>query len=655
MRGLFKIAAIALVIAATAANAQTDAAAFGAREMVSQASLSPDGKSVALVEPLLEAQASALFVAPLDGSAPPRPIFSAAGRPERLQGCGWVSNSRLICTVFLTVDNGAMRLAFRRLVAVGIDGKAQEISPPLARTALDDSQDGGQIVDWLAGDESASVLMTRRYGEQFSTGNLLATTQRGLGVEQVNTSTLERRLVEPAREDVYAYISDQRGAIRIMALQAKTNTGFNKALLRYFYRLRGEKTWLPLGSYDDDNHTGVQVTAVDPDLNAAYGFEWINGHQAVTRISLDGSLKREVVVARSDVDVDSLARIGRQRRVVGASFATDRRETVTFDPALQTLSLALTKALPGQPSLSFVDASLDEKRLLFWSRSDIDAGQLYLFDKTTKQVGEVATARPQLSGYELSSTRPVTYNAADGTPIPAYLTLPAGGGKAVGAIVMPHGGPAARDEGGFDWLAQFFAARGYAVLQPNFRGSAGYGEAWFEKNGFQSWRTAIGDVTDGGRWLLSEHIAPEGKLAIVGWSYGGYAALQSSVVTPDLFKAVVAIAPVTDLETLRGEFRNFTNYKIIDNFIGRGPHVTEGSPAQNAEKIRAPVLLFHGDQDINVGVGESRIMLSRLQGARKKADLVVFSGLDHGLDDAAARSALLERSDAFIRAALAIP
>ena len=135
----------------------------------------------------------------------------------------------------------------------------------------------------------------------------------------------------------------------------------------------------------------------------------------------------------------------------------------------------------------------------------------------------------------------------------------------------------------------------------------------------------------------AQGVAAPGKLAIVGWSYGGYAALQSAVVDPDLFKAVVAIAPVTDLEAWRQEFRTFTNYKVVDAFVGRGPHVKEGSPAQNAARIKAPVLMFHGDQDVNVGVGESRLMQARLKAVGAKSELVVYPGLDHQLDDAATR------------------
>ena len=192
------------------------------------------------------------------------------------------------------------------------------------------------------------------------------------------------------------------------------------------------------------------------------------------------------------------------------------------------------------------------------------------------------------------------------------------------------------------------------MLQPNYRGSAGYGDSWFNENGFKSWQTAIGDVNDGGRWLIRQGIAAPSTLAIVGWSYGGYAALQSAVLDPTLFKAIVAIAPVTDLDTLRHEHDDYMDYNLVDAFIGKGPHVRQGSPAQNAAKITAPVLLFHGDLDQNVGIGESRLMANRLQGAGKKVELVEFKGLTHQLDDSEARTTMLDRSDLFLRATMGI-
>ena len=639
-----------------AAPASPAAKAFGARPRIEQASLSPDGLSVALIQPLKERQASALFVARLDGSDNPKPILVAGGAPERLRSCDWVSNTRLVCGIYMQVVTDGRRLGFTRMAAINADGtKVQELSARSHGLQLGYQQDGGEIVDWLAGDATGSVLMTRSYVPEFSTGSRLANQKEGLGVERIDTNTLKRIPVEQPRADVVDYISDQHGAIRIYGQQAKTNTGYAKARINYFYRPAEGGAWQSLGTYDDEAHTGFAPVAVDRALNAAYGFEWVNGRQVVSRMALDGSMKREVLVARDDVDVDGLIRIGRQNRVVGASFATDKRQSVFFDPALQKLAASLSKALAGHPSVSFVDASHDETRLLLWAGSDVDPGRYYLYDKTTRQLSEVSPERPELAGLKLATVQAVTYKAADGTQVPAYLTLPPGTeGKNLPAIVMPHGGPGARDEWGFDWLSQYFAHRGFAVLQPNFRGSSGYGEAWFEKNGFQSWRTAIGDVNDAGRWLNAQGVAAPGKLAIVGWSYGGYAALQSSVLDPDLFKAIVAVAPVTDLDTLRGEHRDFMNYKLVDTFIGQGPHVREGSPAQNAGRIKAPVLMFHGDQDANVGIGESRLMLSRLKAAGAKAELVVFPGLDHQLDDGAARTQMLDQADAFLRTSLGL-
>jgi dipeptidyl aminopeptidase/acylaminoacyl peptidase len=193
----------------------------------------------------------------------------------------------------------------------------------------------------------------------------------------------------------------------------------------------------------------------------------------------------------------------------------------------------LTKALPGGPRVSFVDASQDGTRPAALGRHRRRSRPLLSVrqGRQTPGRGHARAAGP--GRLQALPVKAVTYKAADGTDIPAYLTLPPGSdGKNIPAIVMPHGGPESRDEWGFDWLAQYFAHQGYAVLQPNFRGSSGYGEAWFQKNGYQSWRTAVGDVNDGGRWLNAQGIAAPGKLAIVGWSYGGYAALQSSVLDP---------------------------------------------------------------------------------------------------------------------------
>ena len=232
--------------------------------------------------------------------------------------------------------------------------------------------------------------------------------------------------------------------------------------------------------------------------------------------------------------------------------------------------------------------------------------------------------------------------APDGATIPAYLTLPPGkDASGLPAVVLPHGGPSARDEWGFDWLAQFLATRGYAVIQPNYRGSAGFGDEWLIENGFKNWRISIGDITASARWLVSEGVADAKRLAVVGWSYGGYAALQAAAIDPGLFKAVAAVAPVTDLSMLKEEAGDYTNSRVVAEFIGTGPHVAEGSPLRRASAIKVPVLLAHGDMDQNVGIAQSEKMAGALRSAGTPVEFLRYKGLDHQLEDGSARIEML--------------
>jgi dienelactone hydrolase len=649
---------VAIPCTAAPQNLTSDqaATAFGAREQVAQISLSPDGTQVAMIE-AAGGTAAIVTVGDLAKGGVSRVIARSSGKPERLTNCHWVTDARLLCNIFM-IANGLNKLGMSRLLAIDSDGSnLKVITAKTTLRALDTLQNGGDIIDLLPDGAPGKVLMTRTFVPESSIGTHLASDRKGLGVELVDVTSGTRDLVEKPRPEAVEYISDGHGTVRIKGNQPRTVGGYDGPKILYSYRQASSDKWLPLSevTIDGGSDSGFNPYAVDRAQNVAFGFASRDGRQALYRMSLDGSLKRDLVLARADVDIDGLIRIGRQRRVVGASYATERRQTEFFDPELKKLGVALAKALPGQPLISFVDASVDESKLLMFAGSDVDPGRYYLFDKKTRHMAEVLAVRPQLNGVRLATVKAISFPAADGTTIPGYLTLPPGSdGKNIPAIVMPHGGPGARDEWGFDWLAQFFANRGFAVLQPNFRGSAGYGDAWFRENGFRSWKVAIGDVNDGGRWLVKQGIADPAKLGIVGWSYGGYAALQTAVLDPALFKAIVAIAPVTDLETLRGEARDYTNFAIVDAFIGKGPHISEGSPALNAQRITAPVLMFHGTEDMNVGVGQSRLMAGRLKRAGKAVELVEFDKLDHQLDDSDVRARMLAKSDTFLRKALGL-
>jgi dipeptidyl aminopeptidase/acylaminoacyl peptidase len=422
----------------------------------------------------------------------------------------------------------------------------------------------------------------------------------------------------------------------------------------YLYRQAGDRSWRIFSRTRADANEFTPV-AVDGTRNVAYAARTLDGRDAIYSVALDGSFKADLVASNPSVDVNQVVTIGRHGRVIGVSYTTDRPQIDYFDPDYKKLSASLGRALPQTPLIYFLGASADEQRLLVFAGSDTDPGHYYVYDRSNHHLNEIVQVRPELADIPMAPMKSVTFRAADGTVIPAYLTLPVGGGdKNLPAIVMPHGGPDYRDEWGFDWLVQFFAHKGYAVLQPEYRGSSGYGDAFYQQNGFHSWQTAMGDICDAGRWLVKEGIANPSKLAIVGWSYGGYAALQANVVDPSLFKAIVAIAPVTDLAMLRNESSGYTNSWLVTKQIGTGESVAQGSPARHADRIQAPVLLFHGDHDLNVRVAESKAMDSALRKAGKQSTLVVFPGLDHQLDDSDARAKLLDQSDSFLRAAMHI-
>lgn len=643
------------LLSSTSLYAQTKSAAeaFGKREGVEDISLSPDGTKIAFIEPAL-GQGNRLFTVDLVGSQVPKAVLSASGDPERLNDCDWVSNARLVCRIYAVSEIAGERISATRIIAINIDGSNMKtLSKRQGQNADRFAYSGGEVIDFLPGDDGA-VLMGREYVPESATGTLMAKDEDGYGVDRIDTNKVtSKRVVKPSKFAM-DYISDGAGNVRVMASQVQDGA-YDSGRRKYSYRALAGGDWEFLSEYDRKTDTGFLPVAVDPAENVAYGYEKLDGRFALYKVKLEAGLTKTLVYARDDVDVDGLITLGRQNKIVGLSFATQKRQAIYFDPELAKLAKSLSKALPDTGMISFGGLSADGNKVVVGAWSDTNSGQYYLYDKAAGSVSPLFAARPEMEPFKLAQVQSVMAKASDGTGIPAYLTLPVGStGKGLPTIVMPHGGPSARDEWGFDWLAQYYANRGFAVLQPNYRGSSGYGDGWYQNNGFQSWKVAVGDVNDSGRWLVAEGIADPEKLAIVGWSYGGYAALQSVVLDPDLFKAIVAIAPVTDLAKLKEESRGYTNYRVVGDFIGTGPHIMDGSPARNASKFKAPVALFHGDLDLNVGIFQSRFMADQLQGAGKPVELTVYPKLDHGLEDSTVRADMLAKSDAFLRRVLGL-
>ena len=635
-------ACYALVATPAAAQSQplaVDAAAFGAREAAANMDISPDGKRVVYVGPG-PGRMSLVFSANLE-TGDVKPILRASGDPETIERCSFAGNSRIVCRYSGAVRDTGQIIGFSRMISLNLDGtEVKELGQRRSDYDARIRQFDGGVIDWLPGD-SESVLMTRDFvPEVGKIGSHIVRSDDGLGVVRINVRTLKFDIIERPNINASGYMSDGRGNVRIMWIDETSPEGLLTGRTRYRYRTAKSRNWELLADYGTD----VVPLAVEAESDSLYLLKPVDGRNALFRVKLDGTLAATKIAVNAKVDIDDVVRAGDGQRIVGYTYIDDRRHVVYFDEEYKKLASGLSKALPHLPIVDFVGASADSQHLLLFAGGDSDAGKYYIYEKAKRSLAEVMPARPELGARALASVKPVSYPAADGTLIPAYLTLPPGSsGKNLPAVVLPHGGPSSRDEWGFDWLAQFLAARGYAVIQPNYRGSSGYGESWMVENGFKSWRTSIGDISSSAKWLATQGLADPKRIAILGWSYGGYAALQGAATDPSLYKAVIAVAPVTDLQMLKDEAQGYTNSRTQARFIGSGPHIQEGSPLRLASAISAPVLLVHGDMDANVGVSQSRKMNDALKGAGKTIEYLEFKGLEHSLKDGNARRQMLTK------------
>lgn len=630
---------LSVSVPAIAADLASDAKAFGSRDAVISPDLSADGSKVIYITPG-PGRKSIAVVGNLE-TGQFTSVASSDGSPEVLRWCNFASAARSVCQITGNTSNNLFEiLGFSRLISLKNDGGDPKL---LGQTDsfYDASirQVDAQVVDWLDGTDN-KVLLEREYvPEEGKIGTHLVRTKKGVGVDRVDVSTLQSDMVESPRDGVSNYMSDGRGHVRLMMSPDVSGAGMLSGKTRYVYRSANSRDWKTLGIRDNEE---FQPLAVDADTDQLYALKKKDGRFALYGIKLDGSLAEKLVAENPRVDIDDVVRFGDGQRVIGYTYVEDKRTTVYFDPEFKMLAESLSKVLPQLPLVGFVDSSHDGRKLLIHAGSDSDPGRYYLFDRDKKTLTPAMVDRPELEGRTLASVKSVSITAPDGAAIPAYLTLPAGtAAKGLPAVILPHGGPSSRDEWGFNWLAQFLAARGYAVLQPEYRGSAGFGDSWLNDNGFKNWRTSIGDITASTKWLASQGIADAGRIAILGWSYGGYAALQSAATEPLLYKSVIAIAPVTDLAMLKDDFRDFTISDIVNREIGTGPHVAEGSPLRHPTDIRVPVLLVHGDMDTNVKVAHSQKMDAALRSAGRQSDLLTFKGLDHQLSDSDARAQML--------------
>lgn len=330
-----------------------------------------------------------------------------------------------------------------------------------------------------------------------------------------------------------------------------------------------------------------------------------------------------------------------------------------FDPELQANWEKLQRGLPDR-LLFMGDTSDDLSTIVFRAEGAGDPGSVYLFDAQRQSVNLIGREYPALPPEAVAQVSVVRYKAADGLDLFGYLTTPTGReARNLPLIVMPHGGPASRDSAGFDWWAQAMASRGYAVFQPQFRGSDGHGRELLEAGYGEYGRKMQTDLSDGVRHLAAAGVVDPSKVCIVGASYGGYAALAGMTLDRGVYRCAVSVAGVSDLpvklarERREGGRARFNpSMRYWQRFMGvendDAPILAELSPSRLADRIDGPVLLIHGREDTVVPFEQSEIMEEAMRRAGKDVELVVLEGEDHHLTFPATRLQMLQETIEFL-------
>lgn len=473
---------------------------------------------------------------------------------------------------------------------------------------------------------------------------MVAYSARGrLNLYRVNLLTGQARMVEEGANTTIGWVADKNGRA---VMREDSNTAGTR--FRLFVR-DAAGAWKQIRTISQRDRRGFDPIGPTENPDRIYVFARKDGDDRigihVYDLKTDGIV--ETLFADPKLDADG-AYINRKTRAFEGATIIDPGLRSQFRDAREAAEFRGLQSFFGEDAnIHRIDASDDRNVRLLFVDGPQDPGGWYLFDRIQASVEPVGASNSVIPGRLSQRTRHITYKARDGLEIPAYLTTPSADRKAWPLIVMPHGGPEARDSFGWDPLAQYLAAFGYAVLQPNYRGSTGYGFA-FTLKGRGEWGGKMqDDLSDGVRHLVAQGFADPKRVAIVGGSYGGYAALAGAALTPDQFRCAASFAGIADLQSFVDWTRSQTpgSTEAYDYWVeaigdpeAQRDELIAVSPLRQVGAIRVPIYLAHGTWDGIVPIEQSRRMRDALQRAGKTVTWSEFLDEGHSFRrDAAAR------------------
>lgn len=481
-------------------------------------------------------------------------------------------------------------------------------------------------------------LIGRIVGDQPGSQMVLATTDMQEGtVARVNARTGKKtRFHFPMPGKPVKVAFDIRGEPRAVTM---ADAGFwkNASRVSNWYKPR-DGDWVKLAEYKIGQDYWVPLYVPEEDQRLVISSRAGRDTQAI--FSYDTSARKVVDMMAGHPSFDVTEAEGLDKQSFRRVWISGMQPTqVWFDPAWEKLQAIVDSALPGRINMLSGDPA---GRLLVFSYGDVDPGSWYLLDPVSKQLRHFGTVHATVDPATMQPMNSIAYPSYDGLTIPAFLTLPAGGKSALPVVVLLHGGPTMRDRWGFEPDVQLLASRGYAVLQPQFRGSSGFGRR-FQEAGYGQWGMAMqDDVSAGVDYLVKQGIADPKRVCIAGSSYGGYAALWGLVKTPHLYRCAISFAGVTDLELMFKDASDRVSNKIVMELMRNRVGDVETSkqqfdavsPLRHAASINRPVLLMHGGLDRRVPIVHAVKMHKALKEQGKQVEWHEFEDEGHSIHHA---------------------
>lgn len=580
--------------------------------------LSPDGRTIAYLGPS-ESTAISLWI--VDTEKPQNPLQISMKNGHSVRCFFWIGNDSLLWQS--TSPGGKTYIYFKDLKT----DERRKILPNEKRTI--------RLEGVVASGEPSILIGLSDYSNPFP--DLYRVALRG-NDDPVFVSKNTHRIITWAWDDLGKPVTGLRwtdtGAKELLSLHD------NSARVVFHAEPTDDLRLLMAAS---DGTRALVIT--DRDNNFTHA-EWID---------LTSGFREKIGIdPMGRVDLESLLTL--ENSILAASYSDENRRWQVLDSGFSSTLEILQKSI-GSDSLGILSVDESGKRILFKRSTSQNPGTVWLHDVKNESHQMLWSERPRLDPSFMCKTRPIQYKARDGTHIPAYLTLPKKGKSPWPLIVFPHGGPQMRTHCGFDGRVQFLASRGYAVLQPNFRGSRGYGKE-FMNAGDGQWGKGImqSDVTDGIDHLINKKLVDPNRVAIFGGSYGGYAALAGLAFTPERYAAGISLFGISDLveyvthhpiewqafagDTIRrlGDPSTPLDRKVLSDL----------SPVNHAASFKAPLLIYHGAKDQLIPVTHAQRMVKALKQNNKDAEFLLAKDEAHGFSNPESEMAVYRAIELFL-------